>query len=556
MVIVTWNNAEIIGNALRSLLSDLAQCELRYEVWLVDSASDDHTVDVIRRDFNSVILLENETNIGFGAANNQAIRQLGFDRTSRRERPRAVYLLNPDTITHLGATKRLFDALHSLPDAGVVGARLTFADGSFQHSAFRFPGLRQIWAELFPTPGRLIEGRFNGRYPRASYADAAPFDVDFTLGATMMLKREAIEEAGMFDEDFFIYCEEVDWAWRIKKFNWRILCVPQAHVTHLGGQSTSQVRPSSLIHLWKSRLLLYEKHFPSWKRRLARRVSNRGHAAKNAHPEDCGCRVAGGLPGGHRDGESMTHLTAIVLTYNESEHIADCIKTLRFTDRIIVFDSYSTDDTVAIAQRSGADIFQHEFVDYSEQRNAALDAADEMTDWVLFVDADERVTDSLAAEIRQKINLPDYAGWRIPRHNYIFGVLTKGAGWYPDYQTRLLRVGQAYYDTQRKVHEVVKLYGPEGTIQHPILHYNYRDLAHFKDKQEYYARFDAESLYANGVKPNPRNFILQPLRQFYWRFFALGGYRDRWHGLRLSLLMAWYEYRKYQVLESMWRKSR
>jgi len=250
----------------------------------------------------------------------------------------------------------------------------------------------------------------------------------------------------------------------------------------------------------------------------------------------------------------MTHLTAIVLTYNESEHIADCIKSLRFADRVIVFDSYSTDDTVAIAQGAGADIFQHEFVDYAEQRNAALDAADEMTDWVLFVDADERVPDALAVEIRQKIKLPDFAGWRIPRHNYIFGALTRGAGWYPDYQTRLLRVGQAYYDPRRKVHEVVKLYGEEGTIHHPLVHYNYRDLEQFKVKQEHYTRIDAQSLYSNGVRPKRQNFVLQPLRQFYWRFVTLGGYRDRLHGLRLSLLMAWYEYRKYQALSEMWRK--
>ena len=250
----------------------------------------------------------------------------------------------------------------------------------------------------------------------------------------------------------------------------------------------------------------------------------------------------------------MTHLTAIVLTHNESEQIADCIKSLRFADRILVFDSYSTDDTVPIAQRLGADIFQHEFVDYTEQRNAALDAADEMTDWVLFVDADERVSDALAQEIRQKIRLPDFAGWRIPRHNYIFGILTKGAGWYPDYQTRLLRVGQAYYDASRKVHEVVKLFGEEGTIRHPLVHYNYKDLEQFKDKQEHYARFDAQSLYAQGVRPKQHSLVLQPLRHFYWRFVTLGGYRDRVHGLRLSLLMAWYEYRKYQTLAAMWQR--
>ena len=249
----------------------------------------------------------------------------------------------------------------------------------------------------------------------------------------------------------------------------------------------------------------------------------------------------------------MTHLTAIVLTHNEAEQIADCIKLLRFADRIIVFDSFSSDETVSIAQRLGADIYQHEFENYAEQRNAALDAADEMTDWVLFVDADERITDVLAEEIRQKILLPEYAGWRLPRHNYIFGVLTKGAGWYPDYQTRLLRVGQAQYDRERTVHEVVKLYGAEGTLRNPIIHYNYRDLAHFNAKQENYANYEAQSLFAQGVRPRRHSFILQPLRQFHWRFVTLRGYHDRWHGLRLSLLMARYEYRKFQLLQALWR---
>jgi len=273
VVIVTWNNADIIANALRTLIDDLRDSRLRYGVWVVDSASNDQSADIVGREFPAVHLLENKANIGFAAANNLAMRKLGFGSAALpSEMPSAVYLLNPDTVTHPGATRRLYDALMSLPDVGVVGARLTFADGSFQHSAFRFPGLRQIWAELFPTAGRLLDGSFNGRYPRACYAGTEAFEVDFTLGATMMLKREVIEQTGMFDEDFFLYCEEVEWAWRIRKRGWRILCVPTAHVTHIGGGSTSQVRPGSLIHLWKSRLLLYDKVYPNWKRRLARRL--------------------------------------------------------------------------------------------------------------------------------------------------------------------------------------------------------------------------------------------------------------------------------------------
>ncbi|MBL8154987.1 MAG: glycosyltransferase family 2 protein, partial [Anaerolineae bacterium] len=156
------------------------------------------------------------------------------------------------------------------PHVGLVGARLTYGDGSFQHSAFHFPGLRQLWVEFFATPGRLIEGSFNGRYPRDLYTRPEPFPVDCVLGATMLLRREVIEQTGLFDEQFFMYCEEIDWAWRIRDAGWEVLCVPTAHVVHLAGQSTAQVRPQSIINLWQSRLRLFRKHYPPLKFTLAR----------------------------------------------------------------------------------------------------------------------------------------------------------------------------------------------------------------------------------------------------------------------------------------------
>src|SRR5262249_55615268 len=145
-------------------------------------------------------------------------------------------------------------------------------------------------------------------------------------------------------------------------------------------------------------------------------------------------------------------LTAIILTRNESEHIVECINSVRFADDIIVFDSFSTDDTVEKAQAAGARVIQHPFENYANQRNAALKAAGN-ADWVLFVDADERVTPELAEEVKSVIQQTDYVGWKIPRYNYIFGKLTRWAGWYPDYQLRLLKVGAAQYDPTRQVHE-------------------------------------------------------------------------------------------------------
>ncbi len=273
VVIVTWNNADVIADALRSLLDDLKTSGLSSQVWLVDSASTDATVEIVRERFAAVKLIACEDNIGFGAGNNLALQALGFNSgAGASELPAAVYLLNPDTVTHPGASRRLFDALIAQAEVGVAGARLTYGDGSFQHSAFRFPDLRQIWTEFFPTPGRLIEGSFNGRYPRARYAAARPFEVDFTLGATMMLKREVIQQTCGFNTDYFLYCEEIDWAWRIKRAGWRIVCVPGARVTHLGGGSTSQARPRSQIDLWKSRLLLYDTYYPRWKRAAARQL--------------------------------------------------------------------------------------------------------------------------------------------------------------------------------------------------------------------------------------------------------------------------------------------
>ena len=273
VAIVCWNNADVIVDALQSLIDDLNNSELEYEIWLVDSASSDDTVRVVSQGFAGVKLIVSDANIGFGACNNLALRRMGFgDGAPADELPRAVYLLNPDTVTRMGASRLLYDTLMARDDVGMVGARLSYADGSFQHSAFRFPDLRQIWTEFFPTPGRWVDGRFNGRYPRSWYMAGQPFEVDFTLGATMMLKRDVIMQTMGFDEAFFMYCEEVDWAWRISRRGWRILCVPAAHVTHLGGGSTSQARPLSLINLWKSRLLLYDKYYPRWKRGAARRL--------------------------------------------------------------------------------------------------------------------------------------------------------------------------------------------------------------------------------------------------------------------------------------------
>ncbi len=248
--------------------------------------------------------------------------------------------------------------------------------------------------------------------------------------------------------------------------------------------------------------------------------------------------------------QASVELTAAILTFNESEHIVACIESLRWADRVFVFDSFSRDDTVARAQAAGAKVAQETFQNYAQQRNAALDVL--QTDWVFFVDADERGTPELGVEIRQMINNRSERGWYVPRHNYIFGRLTLGAGWYPDYQLRLFCHGKVRYE--RPVHELAVVDGAIGYLQNPLLHYNYRDVAHFQFKQRAYTSYDAKIMFAAGVRARPHNFILQPWRQFWWRYVTLKGYQDGLHGLRLSTYMAYYEWVKYRKLAWFWRK--
>jgi glycosyltransferase involved in cell wall biosynthesis len=209
-----------------------------------------------------------------------------------------------------------------------------------------------------------------------------------------------------------------------------------------------------------------------------------------------------------------------------------------------------------LAHNAGAKIIQRVFDHYAGQRNAALDAVRASADWVLFVDADERVTPELAAEVQRVIQQPgDAVGFRIPRWNYIAGKLTQGAGWYPDYQTRLLKVGAAHYDPARQVHEVVILQGAEGTLKEHFVHYNYKNMAQFFHKQQKYVAYDAQILYEQGIRPKVWTYLTQPLRHFYWRFITLKGYTDGWHGFRLSAIMAWYEYKKYGLLRGLGHKQ-
>ncbi|HUZ03650.1 MAG TPA: glycosyltransferase [Thermomicrobiaceae bacterium] len=242
--------------------------------------------------------------------------------------------------------------------------------------------------------------------------------------------------------------------------------------------------------------------------------------------------------------EAPLPLAIVVLTRDEERHLPECLESAAgLACEVLVLDSGSRDHTVDIARAAGARVAVRAFVGYASQREAALAMVEQP--WVLFLDADERLTPELRVEIsgaiRQGSDRID--GYWIPRRNRICGRELLGGGWWPDEQLRLLRRDRAHYRAGREVHEIVDLASEAGRLAAPLVHLNYDTLAEFREKQARYARMRVDELRSEGRRPHRRAYLGQPAREFWRRFVTLGGYRDGWLGFRLAMLLGWYELR-------------
>lgn len=295
IIIVSYKVRELLRACLSATYASLARSpELDATVWVIDNASGDDSAGMVAAEFPQARLIASQQNLGFAGGNNLVLRELGFAEaeeqgsrgiasrtTHHASLPQFVLLLNPDAEPIGDAIGQMAGFLSAHPEVGGVGAQLQYPDGSFQHGAFRFPGLLQLWFDLFPPrPRRLLDSRLNGRYPRTLFDAGRPFPIDFALGASLMVRREAIAAAGLLDEGYFMYAEEVDWCWRIQRAGWPFWCVPTARVTHHGGASTRQFRSQSFLNLWRSRQRLYGRFYGPLRRRLAAWIVGLGMAAE------------------------------------------------------------------------------------------------------------------------------------------------------------------------------------------------------------------------------------------------------------------------------------
>jgi glycosyltransferase involved in cell wall biosynthesis len=232
-------------------------------------------------------------------------------------------------------------------------------------------------------------------------------------------------------------------------------------------------------------------------------------------------------------------LTVTVITKNEAQNLAAALESVRWADEVVVVDSESTDDTVAIARRYTDRVLVRAWPGYAAQKNFAAEQATH--DWILSLDADERVSPALADEIKTLVNGTPHAaaGYRIPRVTFHFGRWIRSTDWYPDYQLRLYDRRRARW-LGRLVHESVQADGPIGRLRHELQHYAYRDISHHLQTMDRYTTLAARQMFEEGRRASWIDILVVPRLTFFRNYILRGGFRDGMAGLVISAMNSYY----------------
>lgn len=249
IIIVNWNTKDILKDCLKSVYEQTKGID--YEVIVVDNTSTDGSVEMVKKQFPHITLLKNSENRGFSAANNQGIAVT---------KGRYILLLNSDTIVLGNAIAETVSFADVSPDAAVVGCRVLNPDRTLQPTCFMFPSLLNMLLSSSYLYKLFPRSKFFGREEMTWWDSKDTREVDVVKGCFMLIRKEAIREVGVMDEQYFMYCEETDWCYRFKKAGWQIIYAPVAEVVHIGGASTDQMQSEMLLQLRGSKLIFLRKH--------------------------------------------------------------------------------------------------------------------------------------------------------------------------------------------------------------------------------------------------------------------------------------------------------
>ena len=245
----------------------------------------------------------------------------------------------------------------------------------------------------------------------------------------------------------------------------------------------------------------------------------------------------------------MEKITVAIITKDEERNIRDCLESVKWADEIVVVDNGSTDRTLSICQEYGARIFQEEWKGYSGQKNSAIEKAG--NEWVLNLDADERVSPELRQEMQKSLgeNRDVDAFW-IPRKNFFLGRWIRYCGWYPDLNLRLFRKSQGRFG-ERAVHERVEVQGKTATLTHPLIHKTYQSLSDFFVRMDRYSTLAAQEMQQEGREFRLLDVVFRPPFTFLQMYLLRAGFLEGYLGFVLSVLYSYYTFAKYIKLKEL-----
>ncbi len=242
----------------------------------------------------------------------------------------------------------------------------------------------------------------------------------------------------------------------------------------------------------------------------------------------------------------MAVLSAIVITKNEAGHIAECLDSISFVDEIVVVDSQSEDGTEKIAKRFTRKVYVIEWKGYAEAKQHALQKS--TGEWILWLDADERVPPRLAEEIKQVIDKNAvFSGYRMPRKAFFLGKWIRHGGWYPGYVVRLFRKEKGRFGDER-VHERLILDGPVGTLKSPLIHYTDQSIEQYFDKFNRYTSLAAQDLRDRGKRVTVLGMLFRSVHMFVRMYIFRAGFLDGVEGFLLAVFSSNYVFTKYAKL--------
>jgi len=247
----------------------------------------------------------------------------------------------------------------------------------------------------------------------------------------------------------------------------------------------------------------------------------------------------------------MNKISVCLATFNEEENLKDCLESVKWAEEIVLVDGQSTDKTVALAKKyTNKIIIRKNPLMFHLNKQKAFAAATQ--DWILYLDADERVSEKLKKEILAAVKKKSYQGFWLPRKNIIFGQWIKHSLWWPDYQLRLFRRGKAFLPC-KSVHEQPKLTGKAGYLKNPLIHQSYQTVTQYVERlNNLYTENDLRVFLREKKKIHWYDALRFPVEDFLATFFARKGYRDGLHGLVLSLLQA---FSSFITFAKLWEKQ-